>query len=53
MTKKQAGTSPAAPPLKIRGGRGVMVITPFIPLTLRGIKGGEEMTKKSEKWGKP
>jgi len=24
------------PPLRIRGGRGVMEITPFIPLTLRG-----------------
>jgi hypothetical protein len=24
------------PPLKIRGGRGVMEITPFIPLTLGG-----------------
>jgi hypothetical protein len=25
-------------PLKIRGARGVMEITPFIPLTLRGIE---------------
>jgi hypothetical protein len=28
---------PKNSPLKIRGARGVMKITPFIPLTLRGI----------------
>jgi len=38
-------------PLKIRGERGVIEITPFIPLTLRGRFKGRALISKGDKEG--